>query len=587
MSKVIRNRRIRRLAVALWVAVAATVLASGVASAAPKAFDTLLPADTSLFVSLADYPKTAEKFRSSPYHEMVNEPEITAFVDQIVGLIADEAAELKEAYEQVGITPSDIQELLAGEVCLALGELDIANKSLEVLLAVDVSGRRQKAQEMLDKLLDAFEADMEATAVARTEESFQGKTIVRLSAQDQGDDEAVFYMLDDEVLAAAAGGRTMLEKFIASQTGSSVPSLAKAADYQRAKGRLGQNEDMTFYANIAGLLAQIPSTPAAQPGMPSMPGPKQWLDALGLMDVRSAAMTYTMVDNGSRSQGLVLVPAPRRGILKAFEPSSVDLDPPAFVAGDASMYSGVYFSASTLWREVMTALQTLSPQMHQMVQMQLASAQMGVNLENDVIFALGERWYVYQPAEAVTANPPVMMNRAFAVELAKPAAFKGAMQTMVAQLSQTPWGASMSTLEYEGATLYQFPPISPNPEMPGMEPTLALSEDMLIFAFNSALAKSIVSDSQRSSSPLLNNEDYRRASAEVLPAPHMVGFADARGSAKAQWDQMKTALSMQFGLALPGWEVLKKYQTISLTTAKWTEDGLLMKAWQPFPDTTR
>ncbi len=561
---------------------AAAAVAPAMVVAAPADFKEALPANTLLYAGMADYPGFVEKFKATPYHDLFSEPEILSFIDHIVARAGQGMAELQEAYDRIGVTPADLDQMLAGQVGLALGELSVADKKVDLLAFADVTGRRENAQMVVDKLLAALQEQFDNETIVQTEDTFRGHTIHRIAPPDQEGDAALHYMLSDELLLVAIGGRTMMEKMLVMQGDSSLPSLAASETFRRVMGPLGVQADTLFYANLAELMEQIPASAPSAPGPMGMPQPdaRQILDVVGLLDVQAAAVTSAMLDDGVQSRGMVLLPAPRRGLLKAFVPDAVDLTPPPYVTKDASTFAVGYCNVQVLFQEILNAFQTLAPQMHQMLQMQLNNPQMPVNIQQDIIGTLGSRWIVYQPAEAITANPPRMNNRATIVELKNPDALKRAVQTLMAMA-----GPNITTAQHEGQTIYQAPAQpAMSPDMPGTRQTFTFADNSLVIATNLALAKKIISDSRSGNSGFLNNPDYRRISDHALDGAQMLAYRDTRRSAKGQWEMAANMLAMTSGLTLPSWETIQKYQSVSLTTGKWNSEGFLFQGWQTYPD---
>ncbi|MCK4297971.1 MAG: hypothetical protein KAX80_00480, partial [Planctomycetes bacterium] len=119
----------------------------------------------------------------------------------------------------------------------------------------------------------------------------------------------------------------------------------------------------------------------------------------------------------------------------------------------------------------------------------------------------------------------------------------------------------------------------------GVEPHLVVLDDRLVLAMNLSLAKRIIQDSQRGQSPLLANEEFARARRHVIEDPHGLTYVDNRLINEWRWKQMGPGME-QGGQELPDWQVVQKYQTVSIMAMKWITDGLWFESWEPFPEVT-
>lgn len=553
--------------------------------AAAQSFERQLPEDVILSLSLKDYPDFMARFKETPHYDLLLEPEIEGFFSGMLEMTPVEDPD--ELISKVKSIAGRVDAMLSGEVAMALGELLLspyADPEVQFILLADVTEHRDRAERLIEELLDMVRTDMPEAEITRSEESFRGTAIVQISVE--GDEEELYYALDDETLAVCVGGRSLLEKHIVLRQGGDVPSLADAPLYRQLQAFFGPNEDGLIFLNIAALIDMLPAAGEAPPGQFGPPvGPRDILDMTGLTDIEAFGISARLMEDGTRNQALLLVPAPRRGLLRAFVPQEADPTPVPFVDEKVALYSGLYFDIPTFWQEIMNLVGQVNPMAYQMLQFQLNNPQLGIDIENDLINAMGGRWVVYMPGEIVTPNPPPMLNLAMTVELVKPEAFERALQQILAGAAQ---GAEEpAQIEYMGRTIYQFPipPFVAADSAVGVEPHLVVLDDKLVLAMNLSLAKRIIQDSQRGQSPLLANEEFARARRHVIEDPHGLTYVDNRLINKWRWEQMGPAME-QGGQELPDWQVVQKYQTVSIMAMKWITDGLWIESWEPFPEVT-
>lgn len=153
----------------------------------------------------------------------------------------------------------------------------------------------------------------------------------------------------------------------------------------------------------------------------------------------------------------MLLPSPRQGILKAFDPPArTSVAPPSFVGKQASLYGGTYFDLPVLWGEVKNIIKQFSPQMHQQIQNQINSPQLPVHLERDLINTFGSRWYLYLPSEVVSETSPRKIHGLMAGSLKDSKTLRDSIDTMLTMYGM---GAQITKQEYKGTTINQLPRI--------------------------------------------------------------------------------------------------------------------------------
>jgi len=287
-------------------------------------------------------------------------------------------------------------------------------------------------------------------------------------------------------------------------------------------------------------------------------------------------------EKGISGRFFVLIPAPRTGILKAVAPTGrSNVKPPAFVGEDAAVYAGVYFDVPTLWEEIKSAIKQFSPQLYDQMMQGINDPNAPVQIERDLIQTVGSHWFLYVPKEVVSANPPREINLIVAAELKDSQRLEKTLQTL---LATAPPDAGFSTVDFMGRTIYQSPPL-PIPLGQDMAP-LALcwvfADGRFILATSQAMAKLAVRDGQRAESPLLEKDEFRSTLQQMISHPDAMFYADQRYIGEWIWKLLSKALEGQ-QIRLPSYETLRKYLSVTTSTAKWTEDGLEMKSWNPHP----
>ncbi|MCK4375172.1 MAG: hypothetical protein KAX19_07585, partial [Candidatus Brocadiae bacterium] len=242
--------------------------------AAAQSFERQLPEDVILSFSLKDYPDFMARFKETPHYDLLLEPEMEGFFRGMLEMTPLEDPD--ELISKVKSIAGRVDAMLSGEVAMALGELLLspyADPEVQFILLADVTEHRDRAERLIEELLDMVRTDMPEAEITRSEESFRGTTIVQISVE--GDEEELYYALDDETLAVCVGGRSLLEKHIVLRQGGDVPSLADAPLYRRLQAFFGPNQDGLIYLNIAALIDMLPAGGEAPPGQFGPPmGPR-------------------------------------------------------------------------------------------------------------------------------------------------------------------------------------------------------------------------------------------------------------------------------------------------------------------------
>jgi hypothetical protein len=303
-----------------------------------------------------------------------------------------------------------------------------------------------------------------------------------------------------------------------------------------------------------------------------------------------------VLKDGVSTQGLLLAPAPQAGFVKAFLPKGGSIMPPGYVEKSTAVFGGIRFSLPVMWQEFMAAMQRDHPESYTMFQQQLKAAPYDVE---NVIKALGDRWFVYVPSSG-TGEKIGDLQIAVCVDLQDSAAVTTAWQQMLSQMQ----GEGVKTLDFSGVTIYQLggPSDFDVEQRPASSPCFAILSDKFVFASSLDLAKSIINNGKREVSPLTSETEFQKLLGHTIESPDGLLFVDGRVLApwvRARLEDLRHMLQMaeaqgggagRFGgpkagdiAELPPADVLRKYESLGLLTVKWTDDGLVIKAWAPNP----
>lgn len=202
----------------------ATLVSLGLASfaLAVQPTESLLPATTKGFVSTHDIDEVRAKFHETQLGEMVADPVMKPFIDDIRKQIG---AKLEKAGKRLGVKWEDMEGVYAGESSLAMIQPDPKDKnSHATALIVDITGKRDQA----DKLLAKVDANQKAGKAVRSELKVGGVTMTVYTqplAAGEKVAEQSFYFIKDETLVIS-DHRKVSEEIVGRFGGKATDSLA-------------------------------------------------------------------------------------------------------------------------------------------------------------------------------------------------------------------------------------------------------------------------------------------------------------------------------------------------------------------------
>jgi len=607
-----RTRRTSRVAVsALCVAL---FLSASIVFAQAKPFEELVPEDCTHFLCVKNYRASMNKLKATPYDALLKEPEVKALIDQAVDAMSEGLAEMKTA---VGYEPADIEKLLSGEIALAMIQQvqpgQMQGGEIWGLLLADLGPHAQKAATMLDTTLKRATEDENVTV---TKEEFRGHTIQRLSfakkmttamseeeinkldpelqklvreaqareKQEKGEaGESVYVSLEGSILAVAFGkDRSLLERHFVLRDGGDIKPLKRNEAYGAVMAQLGAQNDYTSFQSFERLWKAFKESSAG--GMTPFDAPRL-VEEMGVFDLKAQGGALRIGQNGLSSQAFVLVPAPRKGVLKALVPTErVKVAPPAFVGRDAALYMGVYFDVPVFWAEMKEAIRKVAPDQAQGLDMMLNNPESPVQPERDLINSLGSHWYVYLPEELyvpAAQGKPAEVNFVLAVELKDQPAFHNGFQQVTSMF--LPPDKQMKRVPFMGVTIYETAEFG-GPEFK-MSLRFVFLHDTLLITSSEAMAKQCVQLSKKGRSALLSKPEFASTLRQLPRGYEGILYADQRHI--GEWAYKLVGWALVRGnvadVKLPRWETLSKYLYVSTSVMKWNEQGLKTTSWQPYP----
>jgi hypothetical protein len=560
-------------------------------------FVDVVPAEATSFSSLRDYPQLVAKLKDSPYGQLAEEAEIKAFLESLSAKMSQELSEFREAAE---VTLEDAAGLLSGEVAFAVKkeipvgpDMGSADQSgMKMLLLADVSGNETDAQAFIESILrKVSEGDSGITVI---EKEIEGRMIPciqipesKFSSSAGGENQKkldVYLHLEDSTLAAA-GGSELLEKYLKLCDGEDAgDSFADTPLYAELAERIPEGSDYVYMENFERYWKVLESASSGQ-GLGGM-NPMAVVQATGVTDMRGHVSSVCMMPDGVKSYGFVLLPAPRRGLFKAFEPpAKASVLPPAFVGKGAAVYGGAYFNVPVLWTEIKEMIRQVSPQAYQQLEAQMNMEGLPFHIENDIINTFGNRWYLYLPEDVVSEDEPREVNALIAASLKEPQTLQKAIANLTMMMGPN---AQLQVHNYNGTTINQLPPIPLGTQaqagnLAPLRICYFFKDGYLFLSSSLALAKSAIDDGGNGIGSLASTPHYQAVAEGLFDSPSSLFYADQRKVGEWIWKLAEKLLDSS-DLTLPPYGVIQGYLYSSGFSGRWTDEGIETTGWQPYTE---
>ncbi len=504
--------------------------------------DRLMPPETGLYLSVENAARSLERLKGNPLWKL---QEIPAVRD---GLLADLLAQWEKFVAESrkdGLDVDEFATMLEGQVAFALVfPSPDSGRKMGALVFADVGEQTAKLQEMLKK----GEAAM-AEGKRRTEVEFRGVTIVNLLAEERGEAREeegggeepgaiteLFEIEDNysffahEGLFGLASDPELLKQALIRRGEAGGESLASRRDYAAVRAKMGGRPDLVAYCDVKGFFDLLMPEMAAETPVAIMQG----ILASGLGNLESAGAQLVLGKNSLEMQMYLHTPAGKIGFLKLFDNPNAPLDPPAFVPADVVSYTAFAIDIPALWQEARRMSDRMQPGMSAMIDAALASAsqQLGVDLQKDVMGAIGKRLHFYQLAPDAGAPGGIPMPAmVFALDVAERDRLEKALDTLCERIPP----GSLEVRDYLGTELRVL--TLPMP----MQPAFALLPGQLVCAMRVEDLQVLVAGLGKETKGLAGSPGYARAMARLPASRTLLSYSDqarALGEAQDIWSAL-------------------------------------------------
>jgi len=544
------------------------------AVAAAQSFDRLLPESTVFYASIENASRTKERWGSSRLAALLKDEAMQAFLAKPRSAWAEWMTQLEK--DEV-FTPNDVLDLLSGQAAVA-GVWPEGAKEPAVILLADVGENGEKLQELVKKVEKRL---VDEKGDRRDEEEFRSVKIVRYAKADAAaGGEAGAWFLDGKTFAMAETADVLKDLLVRRERGEEG-TLASRELYRRTRGRLGaRSADLFLYVDAPNLVKGITGNQLVDESRMKI------FAALGITAVEGLAAEFAIEPGGLALRVFIPVKGAKTGFLKLLDGKNSALVPPRYVPADALTAGAFTLDMPALWEEARKVMDRIRPGSSEAMDAQIAMVkqQTGVDIATDIIASLGSEiaYHTLTPATAKTetgANSASFSMGAgrfvLSIQLKDRERFEGGLDKLL-----TAFGFATSTQDYLGVKLRKIP--TPF----GVEPTIAMLPDRLIFSMSADDVKDVVTRYGKETKGLLDREEMTKALADLPAERFVVSVEDTPKSLSAASSSLAAMMSLfaagnapqvadfvDFSL-FPSADILAKYIGMNVGCVVNEEDGI-------------
>lgn len=487
----------------------------------------LFPYETLAFARVAHGRELYERFRTTGFGAMLDDPEVAPFVEGTWQFAGDQYSQ--SAAEQVGMEWDDLARVPKGEI--AIGVIDRGEADMGVLVLADFDGEQADVDFFLEKFDERWAA--EGMVVEKTDVEGDELIVVR-SGDDRSSSfgylvkETCLIGSNDEtllrhVLDRWAGRPPMIEPPTEEEVGNEDAgeedtaaatdeplrgerTLAENADFQtilrECSTQLEESPQMLLYVDPITLIRRaFRGNTGASIALATFP-------ALGLDGILGAGGTLTFATEkwDSVFHLHLLLDNPRSGVLTLLRFESGDITPPDYVPANVYGYSTTYMDAPGIYERLVQLVDRFRYEgaFEESIESGI-SERLGVDFKEVFINNLAGR------ATLVTSydepRRPQGEQRALVVTLVSPELAQQALEKLAEDNSER-----LEQHELGGVTYYTFVPRflrdRPEEERP-FSPSFAVLEGNLMASSSSSVMRSMIEAQQGTRPRLADSIEYK------------------------------------------------------------------------------
>lgn len=328
-----------------------------------------VPESTVVFCELENLARTKERVQKSALNAAWNDPALAPFRKIVL-----------EAWEEAKRDHPDgfhALSLLEGRVAFAAFDKDIDTMVLLAHLG-------DKAREFVAALERQSKQSAEKGVVIRRERIRGFEATVEY---EEGDEPFGYFMHEDKVVL---GDKPGLERFAAHLESGRENSLGRREAFRTVRARSGERPDLFVYVDLGALIREDPD--------------RDELKMAGLDNLSGLGITFRIGGDGLHSRLFVNTSGEMRGVMKLLGAPNADLAPESFVPPQTSTYFTARFDVQRSLRIVLDILgEEPKKQLDELIR--LRNRELGIDIEKDILGALGHRLSFFFVDTAAGENP--------------------------------------------------------------------------------------------------------------------------------------------------------------------------------------
>ena len=641
MNKHLKTVAIRR---GCLVAMSAVVLSLFNATAAIPSPEKLLPDDTLVVLTMPDFARVREIYKTSPQTDLWNDPAMKPFRDKFTSKVKTQIVEPLE--RELGIRLEDYAALPQGQVTLALtqngwGENETALPGFLLLLDA-----RDKSTQLKTNLADLRKKWVDSGKTIKTEKvgdiefsvlsispndlpkslkkvfgSEDEEEAADEPAQNKAKTEIIFGQY--ESLLIIGNSLKPIEKVAVRLTGGAMPALGDLAAYESSRAAMFRDAPFFGWVNAKAFVDVLTKKLGGQSETENMFGinPAKLISALGLNGLKSIAFNTQYSPEGVSGQFALGIPeSSRQGLFKLFPAENKDSSPPPFVPADAAKFQRWRIDGQKAWATLEKIAGDISPQFSSGLNLMLETANSAAkdkdpsfDIRKNLFGNLGDDMINYEKApqgtkiEQIAAAPSL-----FLIGSPRPEQLAAAVKSLLVLVGQ---GKVPMEREFLGRRIYS----ATLPAQMGLSGDAAGAENKLNYAASGSYL-AVTMDADMLEQYLRNTDGQQKAlrDAPGLAAAiskvggsnaGMFGYENQADTTRAVLEMLRASASdngetmlapgipafnpggmfkewVDFSL-LPPFEKISKYFHFSVFAGSANVDGLTLKMFAPVPPALR
>lgn len=396
----------------------------------------LLPEETLVYVRIPSVPVYVEKFSKSGMGKMVENPDLSSFIDQLYG---EANIAFGPVEEQLGLSLNDLLSLPQGEICAAL----VAPESGPMALVVFIDVGDQV--DSFDTLLANGGSFLQERGAKESTEA-EGETNIRYFQGNQEDQRIAVFERDETVCVTT--NIDVAHEILLRWDGIDIPGTRPLTENRKFNTIMRRCAMGTGAPEIILYVDPMEIVRTATRGDLTGQIAVATLTGLGV-DGFLALGGAVYMDHGeydSIGQFHILLETPREGIVKMLAIESGETEPQDWVPKNIVNYMTINIDVDTAYSTVDELVAKMHAEGGLEEQLEKISARLGLDVKADLIDQLTGRATLVQWVE-----PPARINSqtiGFAVEMRDPDSASDTLDDLIAQIPQQIEQKSLSGIGY-------------------------------------------------------------------------------------------------------------------------------------------